>query len=73
MERARKQEESRLNMAGRLNQTMRGEKGRKGKRGDAERWLWPTGQETSLAEMPKLHRDQAAGRETETQPLGGEV
>lgn len=44
-----------------------------GKRGDAERWFWPTGQEASLAEMPKLHRDQAAGRETETQPLGGEV
>lgn len=35
--------------------------------------LWPDDQKTGVTKMAELYRNQAEGREAETQPLGGEV
>lgn len=48
---------------------MRGEKGRRAR--EELPGLGTRGQETNIAKMAELHRDQTRGKEVETQPLGG--
>lgn len=55
-------------MDSRLKWTMRGERRRESKRGGlAIQERWP-GQETSVAKMAELYRDQAGEREMEASP-----
>lgn len=60
-------------MADRLNWTLSREMGRESKRGITEQEGQPKqrDQETSIAKMAELYRDQAGGQEDEAQVLGG--
>lgn len=56
-------------MVCRLNWTMRGERGRESKRGAANQEVAWT--KENLPGLARLYRDQAGGKEVESQSLGG--